>query len=105
MFRKEIRYRRRREIFTDLKKKRLDRAPTVEERSQKIAAAAILLGPKKLRILVRSRCKITRHGLSNASVGFLSYLEVCIPHAFDLWFIVLLLITKWGPTNMAPMAS
>ena len=42
---------------TDLKK-RLDRA------SQKIAAAVILLGPKKLGILVRSQCEINRHGLS-----------------------------------------
>ena len=34
--------------------------------SQKIAAAALLLGPKKLRVLVMSQCEITPRGLSNA---------------------------------------
>ena len=39
-----------------------------EKWSQKIAAAAILLGPKALRIRVRSQCEITRHGLSKLEV-------------------------------------
>ena len=34
----------------------------------KISAAAILLGPKKRRVLVTSQYEITRHGLSNASL-------------------------------------
>ena len=35
---------------------------------RKFAAAAILLGPKKVRVLVRSQCEITQHELSNASL-------------------------------------
>ena len=42
-----------------------------EKRSQKIAAAAILVGPKARRILVRSQCEITRHGLSDGSLRIL----------------------------------
>ena len=42
--------------------------------SQKISAVAILLGPKRLWILVRSQCEITQHGLSNATLRILELL-------------------------------
>ena len=42
--------------------------------AKKISAAAILLGPKRLRVLVRSLCEITWHELSNASLRILELL-------------------------------
>ena len=51
---------------TDLKK-RLERASIVEKMKPKISAAAILLGPKRLLVQVRSQHETTPSGLSNAS--------------------------------------
>ena len=72
--------------------------------SQKIAAAAILLGPKKLRVLVRSQSEITRHGLSNASLTILELLGGI--YATYFWFMIYIppINNKLGPTNMAPVA-
>ena len=73
--------------------------------SQKIAAAAILLGPKKLRVLMMSQCEITRHGLSDASLRMFELLGGM--HSTCFWFMVYIppINNKLGPTNMAPMAS
>ena len=71
--------------------------------SQKIAAAATLLGPKKL--LMMSQCEITRYGLSDASLRIFELLGGM--HSTCFWFMVYIppINNKLGPTNMAPMAS
>ena len=47
----------------------------LKHKAKKTSAAAILLGPKELRVLVRSQCEITRRGLSNASLRILEVHE------------------------------
>ena len=71
----------------------------------KIAAAAILLGPKKLRVLVMSQCDITRHELSDGSWRILELLGRMYSTYF--WFTSYIppINNKLGPTTIAPMAS
>jgi len=73
--------------------------------SPKIAAAAILLGPKRLRVLRNSQCDITRHGLSDGSLRILELLGGMYSTYF--WFMSYIppINNKLGPINMAPMAS
>ena len=73
--------------------------------SQNISAAAILLGPKKLRILVRSQCQVTRLWLSNASLRILELLGGMYSTYFSLMLYIPSINNKLGPTNMALMAS
>ena len=73
--------------------------------SHKIAAAVILLGPKRLRVLVMSQCEITPRGLSNARLRIFELLGGM--HSICVRFMVYIppINNKLGPTNMAPMAS
>jgi len=61
-------------ILLKLKKKAGSSFCCLENEAKKISAAAILLGPKKLRVLVKSQWEITRHGLSNARLKMLELL-------------------------------
>ena len=44
------------------------------KRIQQITAAAILLGPKNLRVPAKNQCEITRHVFPNASLRILELL-------------------------------
>ena len=69
----------------------------------KNAAAATLLGPKKLQMM--SQCEITRQGLSDARSRIFELLGGM--HSTCFWFMIYIppINNKLGPTNMATMAS
>ena len=69
----------------------------------KNAAAATLLGPKKLQMM--SQCEITRQGLSDARLRIFELLGGMYSTCF--WFMIYIppINNKLGPTNMAAMAS
>ena len=86
-------------------RKRLDRASIVQNMKPKNFSAAILPGPKTLRVLVRSQCEITRYGLSNASLGISELLGGIYSAYFKFMVHILPINKKLGPTNVTPMAS
>ena len=67
--------------------------------------AAILLGPKKLRVLEMNQCEVTPRGLSSARLRISELLGRM--HSTLVLFMVYIppINNKLGPTNMAPMAS